>query len=523
MSESSNKTNPFRGWVQQIELQPPSLNDNTSDAERLVNGLQRRLQTKDVQIDLQLLQTLAVDLRQWAYRLRCVVFKARSGYVVAGLAPLAEKIQLTGLAVDLGTSRVALRLIDLDTGETLAEDGFDNPQLTFGPDILSRIHMAEEPDGLASLHQAIISGLNQAMRRVCQAQGLASEDVYLLSVAGNTSMTHLCMGLNPHWIIREPYIPVVNRPGVLRAQDLGLDAAPSARVFLFPNVGSYFGGDLIAGLLSTGMHRANGTEILVDVGTNAEVVLGNQNYLIACAGAAGPALEGGVTRMGMMAAPGVIDQIRIDAQSGKMTLHTIEDQPPIGICGSGLIDLAAQLFKAGMIDIQGRLVPERCGPHYTLHDGIAQFLLQPETASQQERPLAISQIDLDSLLRSKAAMYTILETITGTVGIGFKDLAQFYVAGTFGSLIDPRSAVTIGMLPDLPLPRYRAVGNSSLAGAAQVLTEPECLPEVDTIRDRITYMELNVNQDFMNRFSAAKFIPHTNLSLFPSVRVPSEP
>ena len=520
MSGNREKTLPNKGWVHHIELVPPSLKDNTSDAERLTNALQRQLQAETVQIDLELLKTLPTDLRRWSYRLRCVLFRDRLGYVVVGLAPIAESKCLAGLAVDLGTSRVALRLIDLETHKTIAESGFDNPQLQFGPDILSRIHVADESDGLATLQQTILAALNRSIQDICQKQGLTREDIYLLALAGNTTMTHLCMGLNPHWIIREPYIPVVNRPGVLMARDLGIEVARAARVLIFPNIGSYFGGDLIAGLLSTGIHRSTGVEILVDVGTNAEVVLGNRNWLIACAGAAGSALESGVTRMGMMAGPGVIDQVRIDAATGEITLRTIDDLPPVGICGSGLIDLAAQLFQSGMIDIQGRFVPEQCGAHFTLRDGVAHFMLQPDVVPRSAPPLGISQIDLDSLLRSKAAMYTILETITESVGIRFSDVSQFYVGGTFGSLIDPRSAVTIGMLPDLPLQRYRAVGNSSLAGAAQVLTEPHGLSDIDAIRDRITYMELNVNQAFMNRFSAAKFIPHTNPSLFPSVKIP---
>ena len=222
--------------------------------------------------------------------------------------------------------------------------------------------------------------------------------------------------------------------------------------------------------------------------------------------------------MGMMAGPGVIDKIAIDPQSREFDLHTIEDKPPRGICGSGVIDLAAQLFLAGMIDIRGKLVPANCGNRLKEIDGLHHLVVVPAEQSAVGSDLTVSQADLDSLIRSKAAMYTILETLTLSVGIQLKDLTAFYVAGTFGAFIDPRSAITIGMVPDLPLDCYKPLGNSSLGGAVQVLTSADSLAKIDRIRDRITYLELNVNQEFMNRFNAARFIPHTDMSLFPSVK-----
>jgi uncharacterized 2Fe-2S/4Fe-4S cluster protein (DUF4445 family) len=427
---------------------------------------------------------------------------------------------VAGLAVDLGTSRVVLRLLDLVSSRILAESGFDNPQLAIGPDILTRIHFADSSDGLTKLNDLIVTGLNNAVKDLCQSALLKPEDIYALAVAGNTTMTHLFMGLDPRWIIREPYIPVINKPGIIRASKLGLVLNPAARVFVFPNIGSYFGGDLIAGILYAGFQNAADTAILVDVGTNAEVVVGNENWLIACAGAAGPALEGGVTKMGMMAGPGVVDKISIDPQTREFALHTIEDKTPVGICGSGVIDLAAQLYLSGMIDIRGKLMPANCGNRLREVDGLMQLTVVPSQQSASGSDLTVSQADLDSLIRSKAAMYTILETITMSVGMELNDLNTFYVAGTFGSFIDPRSAITIGMMPDLPLESYKPLGNSSLGGATLALTSMGSLAEIERIRDRITYLELNVNQEFMNRFSAAKFIPHTNAALFPSVKIP---
>jgi uncharacterized 2Fe-2S/4Fe-4S cluster protein (DUF4445 family) len=251
------------------------------------------------------------------------------------------------------------------------------------------------------------------------------------------------------------------------------------------------------------------------------VVLGNRNWMMACAGAAGPALEGGVSRMGTTAGPGVIDRIGIDPDSMAIDIHTIGDQPPRGICGSGVIDLAAALFRSSMIDIRGKFVPERCGDRLATQNGLAHLTIVPASQSATGKNLGITQADLDSLIRSKAAMYTILETITGSVGMQQHELGTFFVAGTFGAYIDPQSAITIGMIPDLPRDRYHSLGNSSLGGASRVLEDSRCFDRVNRIRDGITYMELNVNQDFMNRFSAAKFLPHTDTARFPSVAVPA--
>jgi uncharacterized 2Fe-2S/4Fe-4S cluster protein (DUF4445 family) len=509
-------------WVQTISLTVPSLKDNTADADRLIQALRPLLQASTINIDLDLLKILPTTLRTSRFRVRCILFKERHRWALLGITRAENPPRVAGLAVDLGTSRVNLRLLDLTTARTLAETAFTNPQEAIGPDILTRIHFAEKKEGLKELNRLIVGGLNYAIDQLCDSNQIQPEQIYALSVAGNTTMTHLFMGLEPRWIIREPYIPVVNQPGIQRADALGLRANPRARVLIFPNVGSYCGGDLIAGILYAKIHKKVQTCILVDVGTNAEVVLGNKNWLIACAGAAGPALEGGVTPMGMTGGPGVIDQISVEPDTLEFNIHTIDDLPPRGICGSGVIDLAAQLFRSGMIDIRGKLVPAVCGPKIKKIDGLLQLVVVPAKNSAGGSDLTISQADLDSLIRSKAAMYTILETLTASVGITPADLESFYVAGTFGSFINPQSAISIGMLPDLPPDRYKPLGNSSLGGAALVLQSDKYHAEIEQIRDRITYLELNVNQDFMNRFSAAKFLPHTNAKLFPSAKVVKE-
>lgn len=509
--------NNAKGWVARIQLPMPSLKDNTADVERLRWALLKNFELDHLDVDLETARSLPGMLRENEYTLRCVVFQDQGRGVLVHAGPDLPGTVLAGLAVDLGTTRVVIRMVDLETHQTLAEASFDNPQTRIGPDILARIHHADQEGGLAELNQLIIQGMNREVAELCQQCGLRPGDIHLISVAGNTAMSHLFAALPVHWMIREPYIPAANRFGLIPAHQLGIVASPAAHVLIFPNVGSYFGGDLVAGILYAGLHHRSETAILVDVGTNAEVVLGNKDWLMACAGAAGPALEGGMSHMGTTAAPGVIDKVRIDPGTGTISIRTIDEQPPVGICGSGVIDLAAQLFLVGMIDMRGKFVPGPCGDRLKYEGGLAHLTLVPAHASGSGEDLCISQADMESLVRSKAAMYTILETITGAMGIPLADLETFYVAGTFGSLIDPQSAVTIGMIPDLELARIRSLGNSSLGGATMALTQRDLPAQMETIRDSITYIELNVNQDFMNRFSAAKFIPHTDKARFPSV------
>lgn len=513
---SSNKPNPER-WVRNVVLKPPSLSDNKADTDRLLSAVGKTFGADQVAVDLELIRAIPSRLRSWSYSARCVCFRDFRGWHLVGLGPTQGGPPLVGVAVDLGTTRVALRCVDLETGETLGERSFDNPQLEVGPDILERIHTADREGGPSRLRQLIVDGLNREIALLCDGADLEVSDICLIAVAGNTTMSHLLLGLDPHWIIREPYIPVVNSVGLLKAGEVGLNAGLGAGLYVFPNIGSYFGGDLIAGILYAGLHRRDEPAILVDVGTNAEVVLGSREWLLACAGAAGPALEGGAATMGMMAEAGAIDRVEIDPETSALSVHTIDNAPPRGICGSGLIDLAACLFSSGRLDIRGELVPNSCGDNFVEKDGVNHFVVVPADRSATGDALTLNQPEIDSLIRSKAAMFTILETIAATLGMTPEDFTTFYVAGTFGSLIDPRSAITIGMLPDLPLSTFERLGNSSLGGAAMVLTSPERIDEIEKIRSSLTYLELNVNQDFMNRFSAAKFLPHTDPSRFPSV------
>ncbi len=514
MSPSS----PKQGYVRPIDISPPVLGNNLADSQRLEMALKKELDTDLVHIPWSQLTCLPSRLRKWGFRARAVLFKDRRSLRLVDLLAPDHARPVLGAAVDIGTTRIVIRLINLETGQVLGETGLDNPQAVIGPDVLTRIHYAGRPGGLGELQALVIQAVNRHMNQLALTIGCTTEDIYLVSGAGNTAMTHLFLGIEAFEIIKEPYIPCVNIPDTMSAADIGLTIRNGGLVFLFPNIGSYFGGDLLAGILYSDLDKKDNPCLMVDVGTNAEIVVGSKDWLIACAGAAGPALEGGVSKMGMTAGPGVIDTVSIDPVTRAVSIHTIGDRPPIGICGSGMIDLAAALFLSRMIDIRGKFVPEICKDRLIEQEDIPAFVLVRPGDSGTGDAICLTQVDLNSLTSSKAAMYTILEVIVkNTSGLEFEDLDKFYVAGTFGSFINPESAISIGMLPDLDRSVFEVLGNSSLGGAAMMLTDPGAFDRVMAIRETITYIELNVNQEFMNMFSGAKFYPHTDRARFPSV------
>lgn len=507
-------------WVVDLDVYRPTLKDNSGDFDRLIRSLKKVTTIDRAVSDLFLLKDLPQLLRENDFSIKASLFRDRCGYFFTGFKGKDDS-NFLGVAVDLGTTRYVISIVDLQEKKVLCEGNYLNPQVQIGPDILTRIHYAESPLGREEIKKLIIDDFNKNIKELCKFHNLDINDIVNIAIAGNTAMTHLFLGIVPSWIIREPYIPPVNTLDLFSAKDLGIEVSKSAKVFFFPNIGSYFGGDLISGLLECEIHKKEEISIFVDVGTNAEVILGNKHWLVACAGAAGPALEGGVSKIGKQAAPGVIDRVKFDPKQDRFTYTTIDGLPPIGICGSGMIDLAAELFKYGFLDIRGKFVPKRDPNLFIYRDDIVYLVLVKKEESGTGEDLLISQPEIDSLIRSKAAMFTILETIAETVGITLNEIAHFYVGGTFGSFINPESAITIGMLPDLPKERFVPLGNTSLKGAIKLLFEPKCFEEIFELEKKITYIELNVNQEFMNKFSGAKFLPHTDLTKFPSVKVNS--
>jgi uncharacterized 2Fe-2S/4Fe-4S cluster protein (DUF4445 family) len=521
----------------QVEAILPSLHDNTADLDRLKaalpDALPEQVKGSLLHIPLSCAAHIAASFRGAGFTGYALLQYEQHRLVLVDFFAEEPDI-LPALALDLGSTHLEASLLDCLTGKTLARSTALNRQVQYGADILTRIHFAERKesgesgeDGLVVLQDAVIASINDLIAELCREALLKPKDVLAMAVSGNTSMVHLLLGLSPRHICREPYIPLVNAPDPFLAWEIGVKLHKQATVRVLPGKGSYFGGDLISGILATGLDQHEETRMLIDVGTNAEVVMGNSEWLIACAGAAGPALEGGVARMGMRAAAGAVEHVAIDRENWQLSWRSIGDAPPVGLCGSGLIDLVAELYLARIVDLRGKFqaaFPDQSAEHkrfvadrlVEMEDELV-FVLVPAGEAGNDEPVVLSQLDLDAMMRSKAAMYAILVTLIGQVGLKFSELDQIAVAGAFGKHIDPQQAITLGMLPDLPLDVFQPVGNSSLRGAEMVLLDHRAFEQSQEIARKITYIELNVNQEFMIRFSGSRFIPHTDPELFPSV------
>lgn len=497
-----------------LELKAPASGDNVADVDRFRQALEKQTGCP-VSIPVELLKEVPAILRQngWAVT-TTVAYSWPPGWGLERLA--AEVVEVGpasnlsgpfGLAVDLGSTTVGGYLWDLSSERLLAADGVVNAQTKIGEDILTRIHYGATPQGLVELQQAAVASINELIALVTRRAGIRPQDITAGVISGNTTMIHLLLGLSPTNICRSPYVPVINAPGFISATRVGLGIHPHSLVYILPSVGSYVGGDILSGILASGMHRRAEIGLLADIGTNGEMVLGNREWLVAAAGAAGPALEGGVVACGMRAEPGAVYKVRIDSHTGMVTYRTIEDKPARGICGSGVVDAVAQGLLAGIISRQGEF-----------RKPLSSLIIVPAEESATGKPIELTTKDIQRLLRTKAAANAIMFTLFESVGCSVADLTYFYAAGAFGEHLDIESAVTIGLYPDLPRENIIRLGNSSGTGASLILNDISKAQELEEIATRITYVEMNDNPRFMAHFSAGLFFPHTDLDLFPSVK-----
>lgn len=486
-----------------LALPEPGLADNRADVDRLIQQLGKVL--GPVYIDLETMKKVPLVVRESGWRVTAVAGWYSCGWKLVDLQKGDTTARHFGLAVDIGTTTVVVYLVDMNTGRAVDAAAGYNGQIRFGEDILSRIFSAGDERGLSRLKGAVTETLNDLILGLCRRNGLNCEEIAAAAVGANTTMAHLFLGLDPGNICVAPYIPAVNSPGIIEAGHLGLSVNKKAPVHILPGVGSYLGGDVIAGVLVSGMHRREELALLVDIGTNGEIVMGNSQWLVACAGAAGPALEGGVAACGMRAEPGAIYQVRID--KGRVSYMTIGGEPPLGICGSGLVDGIAELFLSGLIDRSGRF-----------RGGKDRFIVVPAKESGTGKDIVISQADISNFMRTKGAVSAAMEHLLESVGCGLGDIERFYAAGAFGHHLDIESAVTLGLYPDLPREKMVKLGNSSGEGARMALMSRACVGEAGDIARNITYFELNASQEFMNKFVGSKFIPHTNIDYFPTVK-----
>lgn len=488
-----------------LVLPEPGLVDNRADVDRVLQELGKVL--GPVNIDLEIVKKVPGVVRESGWRVTAVAGWYSYGWKLVDLQKGDTTARHFGLAVDIGTTTVVVYLVDMNTGRVVDAGAGYNGQIRFGGDILSRIFSAGDEEGLSRLKGAVVGTLNDLILGLSERNGLTCEEIAAVSVGANTTMVHLFLGLDPGSICVAPYIPAVNSPGIIEAGQLGLLVNKKAPVYILPGVGSYLGGDVIAGVLASGMHRREELALLVDIGTNGEIVMGNSQWLVACAGAAGPALEGGVAACGMRAEPGAIYQVKIDHRTGRVRCLAIGGDPPVGICGSGLVDSIAELFLSGLIDRSGRF-----------RGGMDHFVVAPAEQSGTGKDIVVSQADISNFMRTKGAVNAALEHLLESVGCGLGDIERFYAAGAFGHHLDIESAVTLGLYPDLPREKMVKLGNSSGEGARMALMSRICIGEAGDIARNITYFELNASQEFMNKFVSSKFIPHTNMDYFPTVK-----
>jgi uncharacterized 2Fe-2S/4Fe-4S cluster protein (DUF4445 family) len=498
-----------------LDLSAPTAADHGADLDRVVRALEAR-GLSGLQVPLPVAAGLPKTLRAAGFSVAATVALVPAPALLR-VEPAGGASRVLGLAIDLGSTNVVGALVDLESGAALGEQSALNPQVEHGEDILARTHFCLAPGSLERLQAHAVGCIGGIAAGLARAAGADPEDIRVVAVAGNTTMAHFLLGLDPFHLCRAPYVPVANRFPVVRASELGIAVDPLAPVVVLPNVGSYVGGDALAGVLVSGIHERERVSLLVDVGTNAEIVVGNREFLLVGAGSAGPGLEGGVVRDGMRAAPGAIERIAIDGATLLPSWSVIGGGAPRGICGSGLIDLMAELFTARIVDVRGKFVLPSRSPRVRLREGLPGYVVAEAAQSASGAEIVFTQADMDNLMLSKAAMYTMLSVMTEAAGVGFDELESFLIAGAFGAYVAADKAVTIGMVPDIPLGRFRLLGNSSLEGARRVLLSGAALRQIEEIGRRMTYVEMNESREFMAGFMAARFLPHTDLGLFPSV------
>jgi len=419
-----------------------------------------------------------------------------------------------GLAVDIGTSTVAAELLDLTTGEVLVCAGRANSQAAFGAEVTRRIEHVEDhgPEDLAS---AITGDLRALVKETIEAVEDDAIRLEAIVAAGNTAMLHFLYSYDPSCIRRPPYMPYVAAPPITRASELPLALDADPEVYAFPSIGGWVGGDITAGILATGLHRSDAMTLMIDIGTNGEIVLGNREWLMACAASAGPAFEGCGISCGTGAVPGAIERVTIDPR-GKLDWQTIKDEAPRGICGSGLISAVAQAFLAGIIDRGGHiLTPEDVA-------GEPGWVIVPAERSATGRVIALLQRDIDSVLRAKAALFAGTQSLLEAANLSVSNLDRLILCGGFGSVLDPHDAVALGLIPDLEPDRISFAGNTALRGARIALLQRSAWEEAHKIAERTGCVELIDDPDYFERFTAALFLPHTDVGLFPSVPAVNE-
>lgn len=502
-----------------LELLPPTEEDARGDRERILEQLAPEY--GEVSMPLSVLRTLYPMCRDAGYRLTVTLVFNGSGWEILRVEPGDTSYQLYGAAVDYGSTTLVMQVVDLLTGKVLTEQSIFNRQIPYGEEILSRIfYTKDDPEHLKELQQVTADSFNELIEKCEKACRIPREAYTAMTIGGNTTMIHFLLGLYPWPIFETPYAPVAENPGFLRAQELGIHLP--GYVYLFPAAANYLGGDIISGLTAAKLDESEELSVFIDIGTNGELVAGNSEFLLAGAGAAGPALEGGISLYGMRADTGAVDRVRIE--EGRLKIHTIGEGRPRGICGSGIVDLLAELFLNGWVDSLGRLNEGVSKRIITVKNHLDEEQTEPAVCyawaseSEQGADLVFTQHDITEFMRTKAAAHTMVSYLIESFGLEASDVKHFYLAGAFGRYLNIESAVTIGMYPDLPRDKFVMIGNASLKGAYGLLMDCSVLAAAQRILKKITYVQFGNAGDFVEKMHAAQFLPYTDLAQYPSVK-----
>jgi len=491
-----------------VELPQPTIDDNISDLQRL----NRYLEEKDLKFMFQrkFLKNLSDDLRKnnWQFNLCWQKDNMEALYI----EPLNSKKDY-GIAIDIGTTTIVVYLVDLSNIQVIDVGSTYNSQIRYGDDVITRIIYATENGKLKDLRYAVVSDINDILDNMFRRIKIEPSAVTSAVISGNTTMTHLFWELNPAYIREEPYIPTANIFPIWKASEAGLHIHPEAPVYTIPCVASYVGGDIVSGVIATKIHRKPEISLFIDIGTNGEIVIGNNELLVTAACSAGPCFEGGGIKCGMRAIEGAIELIEIIPETFEPKLKVIGNTNPIGICGSGMISAVSEMFLKGVIDQKGKIIKNSNSNYIKEAEEGLEYLL----FSSSDRDIVLTQVDIDNLIRAKGAIYAGISLLLKELGFTYEMIDKVYIAGGFGNYIDIKKAIIMGMLPDLPEDKFQFVGNTSVLGAYLCLLSEELRKEAEKVSSMMTYIELSIKSNYMDEFMSALFLPHTDTNQFPSV------
>lgn len=499
-----------------VVMDIPSLDDTMPDNERFSRALRAETGIEKIRIPYSVLKKLSEVLREGKFEIQTIIRRTKSDIFVYDIYPKDGNAFVGGLVIDIGTTTVSALIINMLDGSIAAKGSAGNGQIRYGADVINRIIESAKPGGKDKLQTAIVEEtLNPLIHTLCPQAGIKPGQIYRMCIASNTTMNHLLMGMNADPVRMEPYIPTFFKTNALFASNIGIDVNPDAHIILAPNIGSYVGGDITAGTFVSMMWNKPEFSLFIDLGTNGEIVFGNSDFLMSCACSAGPAFEGGDISCGMRATDGAIEACRIDEATMEPVLKIVgdADTKPIGLCGSGIIDVISELFRCGIISPKGKFIKEGRRIRYDKY-GMGSYILAFESESGSVKDVEITEVDIDNFIRAKGAIFSAIRTMLAYCDFDISMIEHVYVAGGIGSGINMENAIHIGMFPNLPVEHYQYIGNSSLSGAYAMLCSTKAERKVYEIAQNMTYIELSTVPQYMDEFVGACFLPHTDAGLF---------